>query len=183
MKQYDLHALYRMHYKYLLSFANQYVQDFHLAEDLVQDTFLLYWEQSTEGISTQRLQDESFEENSLYSLTKNRLLHILCQFIKSSKKSDIPIPVIAKTDTTPIGSFFSLLEAPVSQTSSKYEYSLLRFCLPYLSSCDQKILYLYFFEKKNAKEISHILSITHTAARKRLERSKKRLQKLYISFL
>ena len=48
-------TMYNLYYEKLLSFANTHLSDCFLAEDLVQDTFLFFYEQDTlEDFSTKK---------------------------------------------------------------------------------------------------------------------------------
>ena len=49
-----------------------------------------------------------------------------------------------------------------------------------LSKEEQQLLTLYYFEDKNAKEISEVISLNHNTIRKKLERSKKKLREMYL---
>ena len=183
MKQLDMNALYHMHYKYLLSFANKHVQDFYLAEDLVQDTFLLFWKQKNSMTKMESLSQEPQKQISQHTLTRSYLLYILNHLLEWKKK-DTNRPTISIEDNpTHTLSYFPLMEPCNSTGVQDYEQKLVQFCFSLLSSSDQQVLYWYFYDNKNAKEISQLLSITHVAARKRLERGKKRLRNIYLSYI
>ena len=54
MMQQRLQTLYELHYDALLSFATISLQHSQMAEDIVQETFLLYMEQEDKQIATRK---------------------------------------------------------------------------------------------------------------------------------
>src|SRR5690606_7164495 len=64
-------SVYRIYYKRLLFFAQKYVKDYQIAEEVVGDVFVKVWERRTSFSSLNRLR--AF----LYIATKNRCLNAL----------------------------------------------------------------------------------------------------------
>lgn len=166
MNQKRFEAIYRLYYEDLLSFANYQVSDFHQAEDLVQDTFLFFFEQG--------MTDVPSIEQSLYSILTSLLERSLQRPVPElSFTDDIFEP---QTDSSAISFLFqTLFQNQIEQNKNK----LLQESIEQLSLADRALLTLYYLDEKSAKEIGILLSLSHCTVRKRLERIKKKLQQLY----
>ena len=99
MMQQRLQTLYELHYDALLSFATISLQHSQMAEDIVQETFLLYMEQEDKQIATRK---------------KRSLLSIFSCLLEREKGNDA-------TYTIPYDdNLLSLTEEGISSTALSY---------------------------------------------------------------
>ena len=167
MNQKRFEAIYRLHYEELLSFAKNHVSDSYQAEDLVQETFLFFLEH---GMNTVLCKNDS-----LYS--------ILISLLKTTLEQ--PFRLLSFDDDAFTNSEISWFSSSLFQIFSKQQMEhktleKLKTLFLELSIEVQQLLSLYYFDEKNAKEISQVLSLKHDTIRKKLERSKKKLKQLYL---
>lgn len=161
MNQKRFTTIYQLYFDSLLSFAKNHVKDSYLAEDIVQELFLLLLEEKyCEDVCI-----EHFLFSNLYSLINNQL---------NQEQSD-PDHLHDFLEH-PRESFPSVLQILSQHQMSIQKNELLMDSLAQLPEEEQTILSLFYMEGKNAKEIGNILSIRHATIRKRLERSKLRLR-------
>lgn len=160
-------AIYQLHYEDLLSFAKNHVSDSYQAEDLVQETFLFFLEHG--------MNNASCRNNSLYStlisLAKSTLNQPAC-FLSFDDD--------AFTNSENLYYTSSLFQAFTKQQSIQNNFDTLQMLVPQLPDEEQQIFTLFYFEGKNAKEISEIIPLSHDTIRKKLERSKKKLKEIYL---
>ena len=161
-----LQVLYELHWKSLLSLAEIQLHNSSDAEDLVQETFLL------------------FMKKSVSHTTSTITLYQIAQMLIRRYN--------AQNSTVNFGSFDQTFETPDNSEEKTllwqaYSESLLessksqrlKDALTDLPKDDRLILTLFYFENISAKEIGIQTRSSHAAIRKRLERSKKRLRSLY----
>ena len=159
-------TMYKLYYEKLLSFANTHLSDYFLAEDLVQDTFLYFYEQITlEDFSTRK---------DIFSLLTKKL-----ESLFPTKNSDLPLPDNTSDQLRDTKTSFLLLQSMTQTVLNKQRHLCLYHSLFSLTAKEKKILYLYVVKKMNAKEISHIMDINHCSVRKHKERIRKKVRKNY----
>lgn len=167
MNQKRFEAIYRLYYEDLLSFAKHQVSDFYLAEDLVQDAFLFFFEQG--------MTDVPSVEQTLYSILISLLERNLQRPV--FELSFIDDILEHPNDYSSVSFLFqNFSQNQMEQNKNK----LLQESIEELSFADRTLLTLYYLEEKNAKEIGILFSISHCAVRKRLERIKKKLLQIYL---
>lgn len=159
-------TMYNLYYEKLLSFANTHLSDCFLAEDLVQDTFLFFYEQDT-------LEDFSTKKDIFSRLTQ-KLLSLI-----PTEDSDLPLPDSTSGQFQDTKTSFLLLQSMTQTVLNKQRHLCLYNSLFSLTMKEKKILYLHVIKKKNAKEISHIMAMTHCSVRKHMERIRKKVCKKY----
>lgn len=159
-------TMYELYYERLLSFANTYLSDYFLAEDLVQDTFLYFYEHvALEDFSTGK---------DIFPLLTQKL-----QSLVPKEETDLPLPDSTSDQLRDTKTSFLLLQSMTRTVLKKQQHLFLYHSLFSLTSIEKKILYLYVVKKMNAKEIGQIFSISHSSVRKQLERARKKVYKSY----
>ena len=167
MNQKRFEAIYRLYYEELLSFAKNHVSDPYLAEDMVQETFLFFFEHG--------MNNASCKNNLLYS-TLISILKDTCKYSISELSSDD----VTFTNSENSQYISSLFQTFIQQQLVQKNFEKIEPLILQLPTDEQQLLMLYYFEKKNAKEISNQVSISHGTVRKKLDRSKKKLREMYL---
>lgn len=159
-------TMYELYYQKLLSFANTHLSDYFLAEDLVQDTFLYFYEHTTlEDFSTR---------NDIFSLLTQKLLSLI-----PIENSDLSLPDNFSNQLRDTKTSFLLLQSITQAVLNQQKHLCLYNSLFSLTMKEKKILYLHVMKKLNAKEISQKMSMNHCSVRKQMERIRKKVCKQY----
>ncbi len=171
MMQQRLQTLYELHYETLLSFATISLQNSHVAEDIVQETFLLFMEQEDKQIATR----------------KKRPLFSIFFFLLDREKSNDATYIIPYNDN-----LLSLTEEGISSTAlshfyqhreiTKEKYETLLSSLHFLSKQEQLLFIHVFIKKKEMHELISFYNIPSSTIRKRIERCRKHLKQIYLTF-
>lgn len=170
MMQQRLQTLYELHYDALLSFATISLQHSQMAEDIVQETFLLYMEQEDKQIATRK---------------KRSLLSIFSCLLEREKGNDA-------TYTIPYDdNLLSLTEEGISSTalsyfyqhreSTKEKYETLLSSLRFLSKQEQLLFIHVFIMRMEMHELISFYKIPSSTIRKRIERCRKHLRQVYLT--
>lgn len=167
MNQKRFEAVYRLHYEDLLSFAKNHVLDPYQAEDLVQETFLFFLEHGIKNVS--------YKDDLLYSTLISLLEHTL---EKPTRFLSFDNDAFTNSEISWFSSF--LFQNFTKQQTEEKTIEKLKNLFSKLSTEEQQLLRLYYFEDKTAKEISEIIPLSHDTIRKKLERSKKKLREIYL---
>lgn len=159
-------TIYKRYYDSLLSFANTHLSDYSLAEDLVQDTFLSFYETNfIDFFSTSK---------DIFSLLTNKLESLIAHedFI-------LPLPELDDEQIKDDKLSFLLFQSMKQTVLIKQQQLSLYQSLLSLKPKEKKILYLSIVQKKNAKEIGKLYSMSHCSVRKRIERIRQKLYNTY----
>lgn len=159
-------TMYELYYDKLLSFANTHLSDYFLAEDLVQDTFLYFYEHTTlESFSTRM---------DIFPLLTKKL-----QSLFPKEDSVLPLPDTTTDQLRDTRTSFLLSQSMTQTVLYRQQHFFLYNSLFSLTEKEKKILYLHVMKKMNAKEISNITAMSHCAVRKHMERIRKKVCKKY----
>lgn len=159
-------TMYKLYYEKLLSFADSHLSDYFLAEDLVQDTFLYFYEHvSLEDFSTRK---------DIFSLLTQKL-----QSLFPTVESDLPLPDTTSEHLEDTRTSFLLLQSMTQTVLNKQQHLFLYNSLFFLTSRERKILYLRVIKEMNAKEIGNAIAMSHSSVRKQMERIRKKVCKKY----
>lgn len=145
-----LEELYRANAKRIADWAYRHLGDYEQAKDIVQDSFL---------IAVVKIDDVMASDNPkrwLYKTARNLIGHAIRE---RNKKLHIANSDISELDHD--------LELGLSEIFPKT-----------FSTCDKKILHMYYYERCTIKEISDILGISISACKMRLLRLRKELRKI-----
>lgn len=159
-------TMYKLYYEKLLSFANTHLSDYFLAEDLVQDTFLYFYEHIAKEVF-------STNEDIFFLLTQK------LQSLIPTEDSDLLLPHNSFDELRDAKTSFLILQSMAQTVLSQQRHLRLYNSLLSLSMKEKKILYLHIVKKMNAKEIGKKMSITHCSVRKLMERIRKKVCKQY----
>ncbi|MBQ3601817.1 MAG: sigma-70 family RNA polymerase sigma factor [Lachnospiraceae bacterium] len=155
---------YLRYYSRLLSFAHTHLSDYSLAEDFVQDFFLYIYEQF-----------HDFPEEEL-------LFHTFFQRLSPMNVNSLNFSFPennAPSRNYPHSEDFIFFQFFHKQNIDHKNQSVLSKIFSSLTPLEKRILHLTVNKKKNAKEIGKLLSLSHSAVRKRLERLRKKIYALY----
>ena len=166
MNQKRLEVLYTLHYDALLSFAKDHLLNPEYAEDFVQETFLIFFEHQENFSVSPSPSLHSILSTLIYQNNRNYMEHTPYEDDFFEQPTDTPEK--------------SLLHSAYSQARTRQQNrEVLSDAFAMLSEKDQWILHSSLIEEETSISIARKLSIQGNAARKRIERSKKRLARLY----
>ncbi len=160
-------TLVRKYQKSIHAFVWQKIGDFHFAEEITQDTFL----KAHTNLST--LNDPSQFSGWLYAIA-NRLSINWIQRNKSTVHSleDISVWEIEKSSYR----HYVLEEREREATEDRYQR--VENLLERLPKNEQTVITLYYFGEMTTKEIANLLGVSVNTITSRLQRARKRMQKM-----
>ena len=158
-------TLVRKHQKGVHALAWRRIGDFHLAEEIAQDTFL----RAYKGLP--KLKNPSQFSGWLYVIT-NRLCNSWLEKNKSIIElvEDVPVAEIQRMSYERYASEEQEKEAKVSRQK------LVRQLLMKLPESERTVMTLYYLGEMTTKEISKFLGVSVNTITSRLQRARKRLQ-------
>ena len=160
-------ALVRKHQKGIHALAWRKVGDFHIAEEIVQDTFLQVYK------NLAQLKNPNQFSGWMYVIASRLCLKWLQ---KNKNKSvmqsleDIPVAEIEESSYTHYVSEQRLTE------STERRHELVKKLLAQLPESERTVVTLYFLGEMTAKEIGKLLGVSVNTIKSRLRRGRKRLQ-------
>lgn len=171
-------ALYQLHYDTLLSFSFTHLKDPQLAEDVVQDTFLIFSERYLICQDTKQC-------HISYSQRSTHLFSILKKHIQKANQNANQNAISYEED------FFSPdLEFSQPEHHPFYQYNVQNYSkslhpnkisetISKLSPTETSPFLLYYMQSYDTTQISQKLSISPEAVRKRLQRAREHFEALY----
>lgn len=166
MNQKRLEVLYELHYDSLLSFAKNHLLNPEYAEDFVQDTFLIFIEYQEDLSLSPSPSLQSILSTLIYKNNRNYMENMPYE----DDFFEQPLNTPEK----------NLLQSAYSHEETRQQnQEVLSDAFAMLSQKDQWLLHTSVIEQETSTSIARKLSIQGNAARKRIERSKKRLARLY----
>ena len=145
------------HRKEAVNFALSILKDYHAAEDVVQDSFAIFY------VHRERLKDYSTLKSYLFSIIHNKSV----DYIRDNDKNIYTDYQIAST--------ISPEEIIVSREKEhKFIDSFNK-----LDESQKSILYLYAFQQMSYNEISEVLGISLAKVKINIFRARKKLKALY----
>ncbi|MFA9560161.1 sigma-70 family RNA polymerase sigma factor [Evansella sp. AB-rgal1] len=145
----------------LTKLAYNYVKDWRLAEDIVQDVFITCYEQYG------KLNEISFFKAWIYRITINKAKDIL-------KSSSIKRVVI---DSGLFRVFTSKDPTPEMAMMKRSEHEVLSNCVLSLPIKYREAIILYYYEELSIDEISTILKVNRNTLKTRLDRGREKVKK------
>ena len=162
--------LMQNHYKSVHSFVWKKVNDFHFAEEIVQDIFIQVYRK----LST--LKDPSQFSTWLYVIAKRHCIN----WLERNKST-----VTSLEDTTESEiekySYARYLSEQREITSSEHSSEIVNKVLRKLPEGERTVMTLYYIGEMTAKEIGERLGVSVNTVTSRLQRTRKHLQKKEIS--
>ena len=160
-------ALVRKHQKGIHALAWRKVGDFHIAEEIVQDTFLQVYKNLTQ------LKNPNQFSGWMYVIASRLCLKWLQKNKnKSAMQSleDTPVAEIEESSYTHYVSEQRLTE------STERRHELVKKLLAKLPESERTVVTLHFLGEMTAKEIGKLLGVSVNTIKSRLRRGRKRLQ-------
>lgn len=163
-------TLYELHYSTLLSFATIYLQNPMTAEDIVQETFLNFMEQEQKGGSMQK---------------KKTLLTIFTILLEQEILTEELLTIPYEDDFLILkkegNSNTALSQYYQQRDTIKKKHETLIHSLSFLTKQEQLLFSNVFLKRKTSKELLSFYNLPSATIRKRVERCKKHLKKIYFA--
>ena len=158
-------ALVRKYQKSVHALAWRKIGDFHIAEEVTQDTFL----QVHKKLAT--LRNPSQFAGWLYVIT-NRLC------FKRSKKKKPTILSLEKTSRTAVdeASYKCYLSEQQEAKDAERRYEIVKELLKKLPESERTVVTLHYLGEMTAKEIGNFLGVSANTIKSRLQRARERLR-------
>ena len=158
-EQQSLRQLFDLYADDLLAISYSYVKDWPIAEDLIQEVFLTYWNNPTafrgeSSIKTYLTRAAINRSKDYLKSWRYRTHYLTNEFFASYKQKK---RLIEKEETFTIGR--AIFQLPIEQ---------------------REIIILYFYKQYTYKEIGELSQISETAVRKRMNKAKETLKKQLI---
>ena len=140
--------------------------DFHIAEDIMQDTFLQVYQK------LESLEDLTQFTRWLYAIVNN-----LC--IAWYRKNRIHTESLEETDDTDIerDAYSQYVAAEHVKTTDIVQRDLVQKLLTKLKESDRQVVTLHYFNEMTYSEIGSYLGVSESTIKSRLHRARKRLKK------
>ena len=167
-------ALVRKHQKGIHALAWRKVGDFHIAEEIVQDTFLQVYK------NLAQLKNPKQFSGWMYVIASRLCLKWLQKHKNTSAMQsleDTPVEEIQESSYTHYVSEQRLTE------STEHRQELVKKLLAQLPESERTVVTLYFLGEMTAKEIGKLLGVSVNTIKSRLRRGRKRLQEQREEFL
>ena len=159
-------CLVRKYQKQVHAHAWRKVGDFHIAEDITQETFLQVYRKLT------TLKDPSQFPAWLHVITNRQCLAWLRKKrIQTHPLEEMAIEIAEKT------SYSSHVAAAQAESASEAKRELVRNLLVRLKESDQTVIRLYYLSEMTYAEIGELLGVSADAIRVRIRRAQERLKK------
>ena len=158
--------LVKKYQKQIHTYAWWKTEDFHIAEDITQETFL----QVSQKLET--LQDPTQFKRWLYQIA-NRLC------IAWFRKNQLQVRSLEETDITRIETeaYSGFVAAEYAKTTAQAQRDLVEKLLAKLKRSDRRVITLHYFEDMTSSEISEFLGVSENTIKSRLHRARGRLKK------
>ena len=159
-------SLIRKYRKQIHAHAWRKTGDFHIAEDITQDTFLQVY---------QKL--ETLEDPILFVRWLYVIVDRLC--IAWFRKNRIRTESLEETDISEIETeaYSQYVAAENAKTNAEAQRDLVQKLLTKLKESDKQIITLHYFQEMTYSEIGSYLGISESSIKSRLHRARQRLKK------
>ena len=159
-------SLVKKYQKQVHALAWRKTGDFHIAEDITQDTFLKVYQ----NLST--LKDPNQFSGWLYVITANQCYAWLRKRrIETEPLEDTDVDVIEGT------AYSRYIAAEQEKESIETQRKVVKKLLSKLKESDRTVITLYYFGEMTCEEISRFLGVSTSAIKSRLSRARQRLKK------
>ena len=160
-------ALVRKYQKDLHAFIWRKIGDFHYAEEIVQDTFLLAYEK----IST--LRNPNQFAAWLYAIANRRCIHWT-----RKKISVVQSLEVTSVDLVEKYSYARYISEQYETEVREHRNEIVKNLLERLPKHERKVITLHYLREVSIKEISESLGVPVNTVKSQLQRARKRLQAL-----
>ncbi len=158
--------LVKKYQKQIHMYAWRKTKDFHIAEDITQETFL----QVSQKLET--LQDPTQFKRWLYQIANH-----LC--IAWFRKNQVYAESFNETHIWEIetGAYSRYVAAEHAKMTAETQRDLVENLLAKLNEKDRKVITLHYFESMTSSEISEFVGVSENTIKSRLRRARQRLKK------
>ena len=158
-------ALVRKYQKGVHALAWRKVGDFHIAEEITQDTFLQVHKKLT------TLQNPSQFAGWLYVITNRMCI----RWFKNKKPTMLSLEKTSRTEVDK--SSYKLYVSEQRETkAAEHRYEIVKELLRKLPESERTVVTLHYLGEMTAKEIGNFLGVSANTIKSRLQRARKRLQ-------
>ena len=158
-------ALVRKYQKGVHALAWRKVGDFHIAEEITQDTFL----QAHKKLTT--LQNPNQFAGWLYVITNRMCI----RWFKNKKPTMLSLEKISRTEVDK-SSYKHYLSEQRETEAAEHRYEMVKELLKKLPESERTVVTLHYLGEMTAKEIGNFLGVSANTIKSRLQRARKRLR-------
>ena len=158
-------SLIRKYEKQVHAQALRQIDDFQIAEDIVQETFLQVY---------QRL--ETLEDPKLFPKWLYVIVNHLC--IAWHRKNRLQTQPLEETDISEIETeaYSRYVASEHAKTTAEAQRDLVQKLLTKLKESDREVITLHYFEEMTSSEIGTFLGVSENTVKSRLHRARQRLK-------
>ena len=158
-------ALVRKYQKGVHALAWRKVGDFHIAEEITQDTFL----QAHKKLTT--LQNPNQFAGWLYVITNRMCI----RWFKNKKPTMLSLEKISRTEVDK-SSYRHYVSEQQETEAAEHRYEMVKELLKKLPESERTVVTLHYLGEMTAKEIGNFLGVSANTIKSRLQRARKRLR-------
>lgn len=160
MERYELTQIMREHGEYLTRLAYVYVKSWAVAEDIVQDVFVKFYETEL------NFKQQSSVKTYLAKMTINKS----CDYLRSIKRR---LGILQKNSKI----LLSAAQSAEERTVSRLMENEVARCVLDLPIKYREVIVLYYYEELTTSAIASLLSISENTVKTRLVRGREKLKK------
>ncbi len=159
-------SLIRKYQKQVHAQALRSINDFQIAEDIVQETFLQVYQR------LETLEDPKLFPKWLYVIVNRRCIAWL-------RKNRLQTQPLEETDISEIETeaYSRYIAAEHAKTTAEAQRDLVQKLLAKLKESDREVITLHYFEEMSSSEIGEFLGVSENTIKSRLRRARQRLKK------
>ena len=159
-------SLIRKYEKQVHAQALRNINDFQIAEDIVQETFLQVYQK------LETLEDPTLFPKWLYVIVNRRCIAWL-------RKNRIQTEPLEEIDTSEIEAeaYSRYVAAEHAQTTAEAQRALVKKLLAKLKERDREVITLHYFEEMTSSEIGTFLGVSENTVKSRIRRARQQLKK------
>ena len=159
-------SLIRKYQKQVHAQALRQIDDFQIAEDIVQETFLQVYQR------LETLEDPKLFPKWLYVIVNRRCIAWL-------RKNRLQTEPLEETDISEIETeaYSRYVAAEHAKTTAEAQRDLVQKLLTKLKESDREVVTLHYFEEMTSSEIGEFLGVSENTIKSRLQRARQRLKK------
>ncbi len=158
-------ALVRKYQKGVHALAWRKVGDFHIAEEITQDTFLQVHKKLT------TLQNPNQFAGWLYVITNRMCI----RWFKNKKPTMLSLEKISRTEVDK-SSYKHYVSEQRETEAAEHRYEMVKELLKKLPESERTVVTLHYLGEMTAKEIGNFLGVSSNTIKSRLQRARKRLR-------
>ena len=159
-------SLIKKYQKQVHAQALRQIDDFQIAEDIVQETFLQVYQK------LDTLEDPTRFPKWLYVIVNRRCIAWL-------RKNRLQTQPLEETDISEIETeaYSRHIAEEQARTTAEAQRDLVKKLLAKLKESDREVITLHYFEEMTSSEIGEFLGVSENTVKSRLQRARQRLKK------